>query len=100
MAYSIRNLATSLTDQEHVDLDIKKMLGSLNVTMSLISTKVTGLRNDLHSTRTDLQSLQSLEAETKRYTYSHISSLSSQYSLLSSREHKTEDRVSTLEQNL
>lgn len=100
MAHSIRNLATSLTDQEHVDLDIKKMFDSLNVTMSLISTKVTGLTNDLHSTRRDLQSLQSLQVETKQYTYSHISSLSSQYSLLSSREHKTEDRVSTLEHNL
>lgn len=100
MAHSIRNLATSLTDQEKTDLDIKNLLGSLNGTISLISTKVTGLTNDLHSTRRDLQSLQSLQVETKQYAYSHISSLSSQYSLLSSREHKTEDRVSNLEHNL
>ena len=65
-----------------------------------IYTKLASFKVEFDSVKRDLQNLQSMETSDNQYAHSHISSLSSKYTSLSSLVREFERRVSTLEHNL
>lgn len=121
MANSIKILTTSVTGQEHVEVDLMRKLEFLNATvlglqpslnriasieqnLLFINHSLTSLGHEnqhkLVTLSNDLQEVQTKLSVNQQFASSQISTLSSRYSSLSTLLYKTQNRVTTLEHNL
>nr|XP_022289201.1 deleted in malignant brain tumors 1 protein-like [Crassostrea virginica] len=96
--YNVKNNVSTL--QGTLGHQASSQMSTLYNQYTDIYTKLASLKVEFDSAKRDLQNLQSVETSDNQYAHSHITSLSSKYTSLSSLVREIERRVSNLEHNL